>query len=288
MDDHLITKPPFRLSPTQATMISFLLMLGFTAVALIIVIGYRESTIGLVALGGIVAGLAGAAIFIWPQLGAFLLIITLFTNMSSVFTQNGLPSINKPLVAFVLVSIIVNRLVHKRPFPRLRQVELLLLAYGFVWLLSAFFATDQALALDEVVDFAKDFIIVLTIILALETFHSWQQAIWLLILTALVLAAMSSYQVLSGDYAQTFFGFAGNGQEQVLTEVYQVRLTGPLEDPNFYGLILVAAVPLAVYYFLDDKRIIYRGLAGITTAAANFGFVQYLTAGEHLWLWCLF
>ena len=284
MDDRLITKSAFKLTPTQATMISFLVMSGITTVALIVVIGYRESTIGLVMLGGIVAGLAGIAIFTRPQLGAYLLVITLFTNMSNIFTQNGLPSINKPLVVFIFVSITVNRLVHKRPFPRLRQVEWLLLAYGVVWLLSAFSATDQAIALDKVVDFAKDFIIVLTFILALETFRSWQKTIRLLILTAMVLAAMSSYQVLSGNYAQTFFGFAGNSQEQVLTEVYQVRLTGPLGDPNFYGLILVTAIPLAVYYFLDEKRIIYRSIAGITTLLLILALLNTYSRGAFVTL----
>ncbi len=282
MEKQVNTTFPFKLTPTQATIISFMTAAGFTALALVIAIGYRDSKIGLLILGGVLAGLAAVAIFARPQWGAYLLIITLFTNMSSVFSQNGLPSINKPLVAFVLIAVIINRLAHKRPFPRLRQVELLLLVYGFVWLLSAFGATDKSLALNKVVDFVKDFIVVLTIILALETPRHWRNALWALVLSAAALAAMSTYQVLTGNYAQTFIGFAGNSQEQVLTEVYQSRLTGPLGDPNFYGLILVTAVPLALYFFLDEKRTLGRLTALAATLLLVFALLNTYSRGDFL------
>ncbi len=272
----------FRLTPAQATVISFAAATGFTAVALLITIGYRDSKIGLLALGGLLAGLAAVAIFLRPHWGAYLLIITLYTNMSSIFSQNGLPSINKPLVAFVLVAVIANRLARQRPFPRLRQVELLLLLYGLVWLLSVFVAGDKSLALNQVIDFAKDFIILLSLILALETPRHWQQALWLLVLSAAALAAMSTYQVLTGNYAQTFFGFAGNSQDQVLTEVYQVRLTGPLDDPNFYGLILVTAVPLALYFFLDEKRLGLRLAALAALLLLVFALLNTYSRGDFL------
>ncbi len=278
----MITKAKIKLSPIQATIISFLVVVLFMAVSLVLFIGYRDTGIILYIFAGVIALLVGVAIFNWPHLGAYLLIITLFSNMSSVFTDQGLPSLNKPLVVFVLLSVIVNRIVKKRPFPPLRQVELLFLAYGFVWLLSSFAATDQIRALDHIVDFVKDFILIFTIIVALETHKHWQQALWLLLIVAMVLAAMSSYQVLSGNFEQEFFGFAIVLQEQVLQEVYESRLTGPIGDPNFYGMILVSIVPLAIYYFLDEKRVVLRGIAGLTMLLLLFAIINTYSRGAFL------
>jgi putative inorganic carbon (HCO3(-)) transporter len=279
MDEPVTSKPSFHLSPTQATLISFVAMVGFIAVFLLVGIGYRDSVIGLAVLGAFCALLAGIAIFLRPQWGAFLLIITVYSNMSTVFSDNGLPSVNKALVAFVLISILVNRMVHKRPFPRLRSVELILLAYGFVWMLSAFFAVDQAAALGRVFDFVKDYIIVITIILALTTFDSWKQAIWVLILTAMLVAALSAFQALSGNYGTTFFGFARTNLQEIVNDAVQVRQGGPIGDPNYFGLVVVMVIPIAVYYFLDEKRLFYRGLAGITALLLIFAMLNTYSRG---------
>ncbi len=134
---------------------------------------------------------------------------------------------------------------------------------------SVFGATDRELALALVIDFAKEFVILLTIILALKTLEHWKRALWLLVLSAGTLAAMSTYQVLTGNYAQIFWGFADSSHEQVLSGVYDVRLIGPLADPNFYGLILVAVAPVAIYLFLDEKRLWLR----ITAVLAAFFMV---------------
>lgn len=282
MDDHVTSKPAFRLSSTQATLISFVAMVGFIAVFLVAGIGYRDSIIGLAVLGAFCAGLAGIAIFLRPQWGAFLLIITVYSNISAVFSDNGLPSINKALVGFVLISILVNRMVYKRPFPRLRSVELILLAYGFVWMLSAFFAVDQVAALDHVFDFAKDYIIVITIILALATFDSWKQAVWVLIVVAMLIAALSTFQALSGNYSETFFGIAKNTQQEIIDNAVQVRQSGPIGDPNYFGLIIVMVIPIAVYYFLDDKRLFYRGIAGLSALLLIFVLLNTYSRGGFL------
>jgi len=271
--------PLFSITPTQATVVSFVVMMGLTAVMLISMIGYRDSKIGFLPPVAVIVALAAIAIFMRPQLGAYILIITLFTNMSSVFSDQGLPSINKPLVAFVLLAIIVNRIVYKRPFPKLSPTEMLLMAYGFVLLLSVFGATDRYLALDQVVDFAKDFVIVLLIAIALETTSQWNFALWLVVICGGILAVMSSYQALTGNYDQIFGGFANSFQEQVLTEVYQVRLIGPLADPNFYGLIMVTAVPLAIYFFLGEKRLFLRIIALIATLSMVFVIINTYSRG---------
>ena len=276
------TIPFFSITPMQATVISFMAMMGLTAVMLIAMIGYRDSKIGFLPLAAIIGAAAAAAIFIRPQFGAYLLIITLFTNMSSVFSEQGLPSINKPIVGFVLLTIIVNHIAYKRPFPRLSRTELFLLAYGFALLLSAFGATDRALAFEQIVDFAKDFVIVVIIVIALKTKEDWNLGLWLLVISGGILGTISSYQSLTGNYAQIFGGFANSTQEQVLTEVYQVRLSGPLADPNFYGLIMVAAIPIAIYFFLGEKRTSTRIVALFFTLTMILALINTYSRGAFI------
>jgi putative inorganic carbon (HCO3(-)) transporter len=260
MNNEAVRKPSFSqantdtISHRQLTALSFLLVMVVVVILIVAVIGLRNaSTSGLYLVGGVLAVSLGGAIFIWPELGTYVLALTVFTNLSAQFTDSGLPSINKPLVILIAVSLLANRLLSRRVTFKLRRVELLMLAYGAALLLSSFFAVDRAVALEDVVDYAKEFIILIVVVYSLESPRSWQNAGWVLLGTVGVLTLLGTYQIVSGNYEQEFFGLAtvtfdefGGGA------VY--RLSGPIGDPNFYGQLLAAMMPLAVYRVLDEQN----------------------------------
>jgi len=84
-----------------ATIISILIGSGVMLAFLVVGISYRDSDIGAYTLGGLIALGLGLAIFLRPQIGAYVLAITIITSLSDTFTRNGFPSINKPLVLLV-------------------------------------------------------------------------------------------------------------------------------------------------------------------------------------------
>lgn len=281
----MLQKSSTKFNAWQINLISSLLVGLLAAILLVVVIGYRDSRIGMLILAGTIGmGLAGA-IFIKPQFGSYVLAVSVFTNMSSNFINQGLPGTNKPLIALVFIGLVANRfLTRQEAIPSLKTTEWFLLGFGGVWLASAFVAQDQLLAVKSVVDFGKDFILILCVAYPLTIRpKSWQRAIWIIIFSAATLAGLGAYQVLSGNTAQTFMGFSEFLQAQIVDGAEDAaRLIGPLADPNFYGQILVAVLPLAVYRALDARRVSSRLVAGGASLLIAFAILNTYSRGAFL------
>jgi O-antigen ligase len=243
------------------TILALLLVGGVVAVLLIAGIGFRDSTLGIYMVGGIMGLALAGAIFLYPELGAYVLTLTVFTNISSVFTDNGFPGINKPLVVLVFVSVVANRLTNGKALFNFKRIELFFIAYGFAILLSAFVARERGESFALFVDFIKDFVIFLCIIYALETAESWHRALWMVIIATAFLAAISSYQIITDQYSNSFFGFAHADIGDADYDVFAGRITGPFGDPNFFGQVLMAVLPLAIYRIIAENSWLWRGLA---------------------------
>ncbi|MBI1879543.1 MAG: O-antigen ligase family protein [Chloroflexi bacterium] len=280
----LATKLPFKLTSPQANAISLLLVGAVMAALLVIGIGYRGTPIGLLMFGGLAAISLAVGIFVRPELGAFILVVSVYNNMLSVVIDQGFPGINKPLIALVFLGVMAHLLVSLK-FPRFRHIEWLLLAYGGVWLISIFVAQDQEAATKMVTDeFLKDFVIMLCIIYTLESKPTgWKWAVWLVVLSAAVLAALGTYQVLSDNTDQTFFGFSKFLEAQIVQNAADGnRLIGPLSDPNYYGQILVAALPLALYRILDEKKLALKLVATLSALLLVFAVLNTYSRGAFL------
>lgn len=225
---------------------------------LLIGIVNRDSNLGLYLVGGIAAaGLAGL-VFLFPQMGTYVLTVTIFTNISSILTDQGLPGVNKPLVALTFVAVMAAYSLTGRRTIRLKGVEWFMLALGGVWLASYFVAQDRSASVEQIIEIGKNFVILLVVVYSLNSQSSWKQVIWLIILSTTFLATLGAYQAITGNYGQTFWQLA-----VVTPDVTQMRLSGSVGDPNFHGQILAAVLPLAVYRVLDDKSPMLRvGAAG--------------------------
>jgi O-antigen ligase len=275
----------FKLTSFQVNLLSFGLAGVISAVLLIVGIGYRDTTVGLMILALMVASGVGAAIFLNPHWGAYILIASIFSNVSAILTEQGLPGINKPLVALVFLGIMANRFfIRRQPLTPLKRTELFLLAYGGVWLISAFVAQDRGIVLGKVVDFGKDFLIVLCIIYSLESRPgSWKNAMWLITLLVGFLAGLGAYQTITGNHTQTFFGFSKVVQAQIIKTAEDAgRLTGPIDDPNFWGQILVLVMPLAIYRVLKEKDLVLRLLAGLSAFFIAIAIIGTFSRGAFL------
>jgi hypothetical protein len=269
-------------TPLQATLASFALFTAGLALLLPIVILYRD-TFGLYALAGIVATGVVAATALRPQLGVYILAVVIFTNLSDVFTDLGLPSINKPLVGLLIVSVLLNSMLSQSHRSlKIKSVEWCMLGYGTVLLASYFVASDQDTSLAIAFDFAKDFIILLCVVYALKSPLEWKHAIWFVIGAMTFICLLCTYQIITGDFDQTFWGLATVRRDQVLTGVWQARLNGPIYDPNFFGQLLVAAFPLAFYVLITGKSWLLRSIGLASTFLITLVNFQTYSRGSFL------
>lgn len=239
-------------------------ILAILLILLVFVIGvvYRNRLIGNFVLTGIIAMTLGLAIVFQPQIGGYILIATIISNISTFAVKLGLPSINKPLVILISVSVLASYLINKRKqLPKLGRLEWFFMSYIIIIAISTLTAEYKIEAKDTVISFLKNFVIIVSIIYALQNPKYWKQAIWIVILITTLLASLGAYQALSGNYDQVFSGFAIVLEQKILDGVTVFRLSGPIARPNYWAQFMVAVLPLIFYRIFDEKKILIKGAA---------------------------
>jgi putative inorganic carbon (hco3(-)) transporter len=230
-----------------------------------------STSLGVGVVLAVLVVLAGIYVASRPEVGLYLLVAFVFLNLSDIMKANfGIPSIIRPLIALMLVSVIVSRIVQRKPLI-FRGTEFAILVFGLVILISSFVAVDRVAATDELTEWIKNFALLLIVVQLSGEARVWKRAQWLMVLSAGFLALLTCYQTFTGDYANTFWGLAEAPVHQITQGYSNARATGPLGDPNFYGQILMMAYPMAVYRGLTEKRRFLRILGllcGILIAAA--------------------
>ena len=238
----------------------FLLASILLAVGSAIAIANPDPKVGIYSVVGFLGLIAVLAIVIKPSFGAIVLIIAIFTNISSQLTDAGYPGIIKPLVA-VAFGAVVLRNYYALQFPADRKrttlIEIFLVAYFLSMAASYLVAKDKSKALDAVVDLGKDMVIIYTILFSLRTWASWKQSVWVLIITTAVLCLFGLYHIVTADYSQDFFGLNTVQIEGVQenTDATSARISGPVHDPNFWAQIILVAMSLLLFQIIHEKNI---------------------------------
>ena len=151
---------PAQIFPTFQIPTRFLVYFSI-ALALIaaLVINFTANSSSLLVIAGALGLILTIIIFQKPELGAYILIFTVFTNLSDLFTEKGLPSINKPLVGIVLFSIFANYVLRTgklNPSRGSSRAWGALLVYFLTILFSSFVAVNQPKSFLAIIDLTKD------------------------------------------------------------------------------------------------------------------------------------
>ena len=233
-----------------------LLAVVLAALAAMVAADFSES-VGTYALIGIIGIGVVLGIVVKPSLGGYILVIAVFSNFSSLLTDNGLPGIIKPLVAVIFVALVIRNFYIGQILmdrPRTVRVEFFIIAYFMAVAASYLVATDRSLTLDRIIDLVKDIVIVYCILFCIRQPQEWKFATLAMVLVITVVCLLGVYQVVTGNYAQDFYGAAHVDRD--------LRLSGPVYDANFWGQILVAVIPFAIFGFLRESvnmKLLYAG-----------------------------
>jgi len=239
--------------------------------------------LGLIVIGALIALVGGALVITRLDFGLYVLVAFVFLNLSDVLKEAiGIPSMVRPLVALIFINVMQTRVIMQRKPLIFRTVEGSILLYGIVIMISAFFAVDQERANDRLFDWFKDFIILLVIIQLSDNESHWKRVQWIIILSAALLSSLSLYQTVTGDYVNTFWGLAKAPVHQITNGFDSVRITGPLDDPNFYAQILLMVVPMAAYRALTDPEKRLRRIAMFCLLVTIAGVVLTYSRGAFL------
>jgi O-antigen ligase len=217
---------------------------------------------GMAVIGVAIAFFLGLWIVVQPEVGLYILAAFIYLNLSDILeVRFGIPSINKVMVGLVFISMLANRLILQRKRFVLRSSETPIFIYCFILMFSVLIAGDKSVALNRAVDSVKDLLILLIFVQLCEKEQTWERVQWIIILSAALVGSLSSFQVLTHQYDNDFFGLANAPVHQIVGTFDSVRVTGPISDPNFYAQILLMALPLALYRGLVEQQRSRRLLA---------------------------
>jgi putative inorganic carbon (hco3(-)) transporter len=245
----------------------------------VVAVNNTNSRIGLFGLMGLVAIAVVMAIIIRPSLGANILVLAIFTNISDLLTKQGYPGIIKPLVAVVAVALLV-RYIYAGQIPvghsKTAKVEYFLLAYFMVVIASFLVASDKNRAMSDITDLGKDIVIIYCILFALRHSRTWKHTNWLILVTTTMLCLLSVYQLVTNNYDQTFFRLASIQMDRALAVSSTPRIGGPINAPNLWAQVLVALSTILVFRIFYEKQPIVK-----LAAVVMLGIMLYIVLNTY-------
>jgi O-antigen ligase len=185
---------------------------------------------------------------------------------------HGAPSTFAPLLALVVLSLVARSIRVGTPLSgAARPIAMVAVLLG-VGLLSLLTASGLEAGVPALSGLAKDSAIAIVIALLARTSDSVRTVVWVLLGGGMFLAGLSMLQFLTGAYGSVFGGFAQSEVHQIYGTLDDVRVSGPIEDANFYAQWMVMLVPLAIDRFHDETA---RGLriAALASMALSVGVV---------------
>jgi len=257
--------------PTAAFIVFGIVLALAAALAINFTATYSPLLVVAAALGGILT----VIIFQKPELGAYILIFTVFTNLSDIFTERGLPSINKPLVVIVLFSIFANYVLRTGKInssAAIMRAAGVLLIYFLTILFSSFVAVNQPKSFLAIIDLAKDIAIGICIYLTLDTKEKLKTGVRVLLYAVTFVSLLGVIHTLSGS-SLTFWGLARESAFGQIGGSGSLRYGGPIAESNVWGQVLVSILPIALYQFAKVRAPRIKFLAAM---AALFIFLAML------------
>ncbi|WP_339134460.1 MAG: O-antigen ligase family protein [Candidatus Electrothrix sp. GW3-4] len=213
-------------------------------------------------------GLAVAlCLFMKPEWGLLFMIFMIYTKLSYVLINyHGLPSIGKPVVLLMLLIILARWIWFGEKPENWLPATFILGGYAFLAIYSGTYAPDLDLVQEALGDFVKDAVILYIIATQIKNRSTFRRVIWILLLGGAFLGTISTYQYLTGTFENDYWGFGQASIENIVsdTEEDDYRIGGPGFGPNYYGIILLLVVPLALDRIWSEKKRIYRMIAGWT------------------------
>lgn len=229
--------------------------------------------------------MAAVATVLRVEWGLLVLVFILYTRFSDVLVHtHGLPSIAQPFIALLLAAITLRLLWRWRPPRGIALPMLLLLSYGVVGLASMLYAADTARVQGALLDYAKDVVIAMIVVLLLQKGLTFRRIIWALLAAGIFMGTLSVYQQLTGTFDNNYWGFSEGVVMNIVGSSSDQRIAGPGLGPNAYAQFLLVLAPLALDRLWHARRPLLRLLAGWAFVVCTLSVIFTFSRGAFLGL----
>lgn len=238
---------------------------GVAAVVIGVILGILIPGLNdpLLITAGVVAVIFALVTFTNIEFGLLVLVFMTYTRFSDVLVKfHNAPSIARPYIVLLVIAILFNWFLNARIARGWTRSAGLVLAYGVVVFASIFYATDVQLAFNAALNFLKDGIIAVIIVILIRDGSMFKGVIWTLLAAGLFVGTISAFQAVTGTYDNDFFGFGQVGFQNIVGETEGNRLSGSVGDPNYYAQTMLVLIPLAINRLKNEKHWLFRIIAG--------------------------
>ncbi len=244
---------------------------GFGCGAIIIMLIIGGGAFELIAL--MVLGIVGTIILRSPLVGLSMLIIMIVSNLSpNLIAGFGAPSVAK-LAVPCLMTLLILRYVLWGDLPYVGWLSMWLLA-GYVAfnLFGVTYAADWRVTLGNSADFTKVVIVSLIVLAFMQYRYGFETVVISSVVTTTMICFLGFIQVLGVELPSGIQLFSSFNE-------YHGRFEGPIGDANFFAVILVFNIPLALAQFLRSDKLYKVFCWGAAAALLLFGLLLTQSRG---------
>jgi hypothetical protein len=254
---------------------------------LALVLGYLAATDrGAIAIVATIAAIGAALIFVQPRLAVMVVLFGLYLNAPVVAVRNqGMPSIFGvafPLILIVPVTIYIlvrrGKLIFDITFAWM-------IGFLAVQTLSALFAFDIGVATDALLNYTVEGLMLYFLLVnVIRDESDLRLAIWAITIAAAIMGGIVLFQELTKTFKDTYGGFAMRMASFATgaKDTWRDRTGGPIGDPNFFAQVLLMVVPLSLFRFWGEHKLVLRLLALACTLLTIGGVVLTFSRGAAL------
>lgn len=204
--------------------------------------------------------------------GLLVLAFMVYTNISDIaIVFHGAPSVTKSFVFLLLFAILMRWIAYNEKPIGWQRALALLAGYGVVGFASILYAASPERSQAALELYIKNAMIVVVVVILLQRAVTLRRVIWALLIAGIFLGTLTVIQYATGTYGNNYFGFAQTSAAVLVGASSTNRVSGPINDPNYYALIMAVLVPLALDRVWHEKnrwmRILSVWAFGATVAA---------------------
>jgi O-antigen ligase len=232
----------------------------------------------------VVASLIGFIVAIASvEFGLLLLVFITYTRFSDIAVHEySAPSVAKSFIVILLIGIFVRWVISQERPRGLLIPTLLVVSYGLVGFTSLLYAPNQEAVTESLSNYVKDALIALVVVALLKKPYQFRHVIYTLLLIGIFIGTISVHQYVTGNFTNTYGGFAVAEYMNIVEDNDNFRLSGPVGDPNFFAQVMVVLALLGVERLLHEKNLLWKILAGWAAAVSTLTVVFTFSRGATL------
>jgi len=218
-----------------------------------------------------------------PEWSLLILVFITYTRFSDIMIKyHHTPSITQPYLALLVFIIVARKLLFGKNPEGWKPITIFIVVHALLGLASLLYATDTDRVELALVDFAKDGIVAITIVILVERAINLRHVVWTLVLVGIFIGSLSVFQQLTGTFENNYWGFAQAPYMAITGGTRDYRLAGPLGHPNAFSRFMLALVPIALDRLWSEQKRHLRVLAGWSTAVCILSVLFTFSRGAFL------